>query len=276
VTPGQLRKAAGRIALILDGEGADRRRRQAERQSHLSMAQTMDGVGTLRADVGAADFAILEKAVDAFAPRPHPDNPLWANLPGHRRLRGLVTACQIALNAAGEHGYRERGGAPVRVHLIAAESTVDPNVPASQAPPGRTEFGTVLSAAEIREMIAQHRAGTTTIRLRADGTVVDRYTADGQPLNWGRTRRLFTRAQRDIYLALYAGCAADGCDRPVAWSAVDHRTAWADGGRTDLANGLPLCDFHNLAKENHRKAKRRRQSQDQDDDPPDQGADTSD
>jgi hypothetical protein len=52
----------------------------------------------------------------------------------------LITACQIALNAAGRHGYRERGGAPVRVHVIASTATVDPGVPAAQAPPGRTEY----------------------------------------------------------------------------------------------------------------------------------------
>jgi hypothetical protein len=249
VTPGQLRKAAARIALVLDGDSAERRRNQIDRQSFLDLGQTIGGVGTMRADMGAADFAILEKVIDAFAPRPDSGRPRWANVAGHRRLRGLITACEIALTAAGRHGYRERGGAPVRVHLIATGATADPDIPATRVPPGRTEFGTIVSASQIREMMRRHRTRTTTVHVRGDGSVADRFTADGKPLDWGRTRRLFTPAQRDVYLALYAGCAADGCDRPIAWTAIDHTTEWIAGGRTDLDNGRPLCDWHNLYKE---------------------------
>jgi hypothetical protein len=262
VTPGQLRKAAARVALTLDGESAERRRRQIERQSFLDIAQTMDGVGVLRGDVGAADFAILEKAVDAFAPRPDPDAPQWENRPGHRRLKGLVAACEVALKAAGRHGYRERGGAPVRVHLIAPAATLDPGIPATQAPPGRTEYGSILTATQVREMIRRHHAAINTIHIGADGRIADQFTKNGQPLNWGRTRRLFTPAQRDVYLAVYAGCAADGCDRPPAWADIDHKRAWADGGHTDLDNGQLLCHWHNLGKEHVRRPYPRRRRAD--------------
>jgi hypothetical protein len=261
VTPGQLRKAAARVALTLDGENAERRRAQIERQSFLDIGQTMDGVGVVRGDVGAADFAILEKAIDVFAPRPAPGRPTWENRPGHRRLRGLIAACEVALKTAGRHGYRERGGAPVRVHLIATPATVDPGVPASQAPPGRTEYGSVLSAAEVRKILRRHHAIISKIHLGPDGRVIDRFTTHGQPLNWGRTRRLFTPAQRDIYLAVYAGCAAEGCDRPPAWADLDHKRPWADGGRTDLDNGQPLCRWHNLGKERGRSRRRREDDQ---------------
>ena len=269
VTPGQLRKAAARVALTLDGENAERRRAQIERQSFLDLGQTMDGVGVVRGDVGAADFAILEKAIDVFAPCPAPGRPTWENRPGHRRLKGLVAACEVALNAAGRHGHRERGGAPVRVHLIATPATVDPDVPASQAPPGRTEYGSVLSATEVREMLRRHRATISRIHLGPDGQVIDRFTTHGQPLNWGRTRRLFTPAQRDVYLAAYAGCAAEGCDRPPAWADIDHKRAWADGGRTDLDNGQPLCRWHNLGKERGRSGHRREDGQGGQPDDPD-------
>ncbi|MEV0399759.1 DUF222 domain-containing protein [Actinoallomurus sp. NPDC050550] len=250
-TPGQLRKAATRIAVTLDGETAERRRRQIDRQSFLNVGQGIDGIGLLSAEMGAEDLAIVEKAIDAFAPTPNAELPRWQNLPGHRRLRGLVTACQVALKAAGRHGYRERGGAPVRVHVIASTAAVDPDVPAAQAPAGRTEFGTVLTAAQIREMIQRHHAGIHQIFIGPDGSVADRFTAGGQPLNWGRTRRLFSSDQRDIYLALHDTCAAEGCDRPPAWADIDHKQPWAQGGRTDLDNGQPLCRWHNLDKQNH-------------------------
>jgi hypothetical protein len=263
VTPGQLRRVAARVALTLDGESAERRRAQIERQSFLDIGQTMDGVGVLRGDVGAADFAILEKAIDVFAPRPDSSRPGWENRPGRRRLKGLVAACEVALKAAGRHGYRERGGAPVRVHLIATSATVDPEVPAAQAPPGRTEYGSVLSATQVREMLRRHRATISEINLGPGGRVVDQFTTHGQPLNWGRTRRLFTRAQRDVYLAVYAGCAAEGCDRPPAWADIDHKRSWADGGRTDLDNGQPLCHWHNLGKEHGRRPYSRRRRADE-------------
>jgi hypothetical protein len=249
VTPAQLRKAATRIAMTLDGAGAERRRQQIHRQAFLNLGQTIDGAGAMRAEMGAADFAILEKAIDAFGVQPDPARPRWQNAPGHRRLQGLLTACRVALGAAGKHGYRERGGAPVRVHLIASSATVDPDIPSAQAPPARTEFGTILSAAELREMIVRDRATVTRIHVREDGSVAGRFTAEGRPLNWGRTRRMFTPAQRDVYLAIYAGCAAEGCDRPIAWADIDHKHAWADGGPTDLSNGQPLCRWHNLEKE---------------------------
>lgn len=252
VTPGQLRKVACRVALTLDGDSTERRRRQIERQAFLNVGQTISGAGVLRGELGAADLAVVEKAIDTFAPLPHSDRPRWANAAGNRRLQGLVTACQVALREAGRHGYRERGGAPVRVHVIVSAATVDPDVPVNQAPPGRTEYGTVLCAADVREMIKRHRARITKIVLGSDGQVADRFAADGRPLNWGRTRRFFTAAQRDIYLAVYAACAADGCDRPPAWADIDHKQAWADGGRTDLDNGQPLCRWHNRHKEHCR------------------------
>jgi hypothetical protein len=270
VTPGQLRKAAARVALTLNGENAERRRAQIERQSFLDIGQTMDGVAVLRGDLGAADFAIVEKAIDAFAPRPDSGRPAWENRPGHRRLKGLVAACEVALKAAGRQGYRERGGAPVRVHLIATPATLDPGVPATQAPPGRTEYGTLISATQIREMLRRHHATINTIHLGPDGRITDQFTKTGQPLNWGRTRRLFTPAQREVYLAVYAGCAADGCDRPPAWADIDHKTPWADGGHTDLNNGQPLCRWHNVAKgHGHRPGSRRRRKDEQERQPND-------
>lgn len=252
LTPGQLRKAALRVALTLDGDDAERRRRQIERQAFLNVNQAIDGVGVVHAEMGAADLAVVEKAIDAFAPPPASDGHPWANAAGQRRLRGLVTACEIALGTAGRHGYRERGGAPVRVHVIASEATVDPSVPATKAPPARTEFGTIITAGQVRRLIQGHEADITKIVVGPDGRVADATTADGQPLNWGRTRRFFTRAQRDVFLTLHAGCAADGCDRPPAWADIDHMKAWADGGRTDLDNGQPLCRWHNRQKEHQR------------------------
>jgi hypothetical protein len=68
---------------------------------------------------------------------------------------------------------------------------------------------------------------------------------DGHPLDLGRTRRLFTPAQRRA-LALRDGdgCAFPGCDRPGSWCDAHHLRHWLDGGPTDLSNGVLLCGWY--------------------------------
>lgn len=63
-------------------------------------------------------------------------------------------------------------------------------------------------------------------------------------LDLGRTRRLHSEAQRRALATRHDSCAAEGCERPFAWCEIHHPHAWADGGRTDIANALPLCFWH--------------------------------
>ena len=64
------------------------------------------------------------------------------------------------------------------------------------------------------------------------------------PLDLGHAERFFTESQRLALATLYDACAADGCDRPFAWSELHHEDPWASGGRTDLAKAVPLCGHH--------------------------------
>jgi hypothetical protein len=67
----------------------------------------------------------------------------------------------------------------------------------------------------------------------------------GQVLDLGRTRRLFSPAQRRALAIRDRTCRADGCDIPAAWCEAHHAgKPWAGGGRTDLKDGLLLCSFH--------------------------------
>lgn len=67
---------------------------------------------------------------------------------------------------------------------------------------------------------------------------------DGNPLDVGRTHRLFTGALRTALEVRDRGCAWPGCDRPVSWTQAHHIVAWQDGGKTSLDNGVLLCLFH--------------------------------
>ena len=69
---------------------------------------------------------------------------------------------------------------------------------------------------------------------------------DGQShlLYLGRTKRLFTHAQRTALALRHQTCAATGCERPFAWCELHHRRPWHRHGDTDLDNAVPLCRFH--------------------------------
>ena len=96
------------------------------------------------------------------------------------------------------------------------------------------DTGHDVSAAEARRLACS--AGILPAIL--DGTSL--------PLDLGRTRRFFTEPQRVALATIYEQCAADGCDRPYAWTELHHEDPWATGGLTNLDLAVPLCgpDHH--------------------------------
>ena len=64
------------------------------------------------------------------------------------------------------------------------------------------------------------------------------------PLDLGRTRRLFTPTQRKALLVRDRTCRAEGCEVPGTWCEAHHLDPWSAGGRTDLTNGVLLCNHH--------------------------------
>ena len=64
-------------------------------------------------------------------------------------------------------------------------------------------------------------------------------------LDLGRTRRLFTPAQRKALAVRQRTCRAAGCTVPSTWCEAHHGgDPWCRGGRTDLADGVLLCSWH--------------------------------
>jgi hypothetical protein len=94
------------------------------------------------------------------------------------------------------------------------------------------ETGDELSAAAARRMACE--AGLIPAVLGHES----------RPLDLGRRSRLFTDTQRAALALSHETCAANGCERPFAWTEIHHRDPWARGGPTDLANAIPLCWFH--------------------------------
>lgn len=74
----------------------------------------------------------------------------------------------------------------------------------------------------------------------------------GQPLNLGRSQRLFSASQRLVLAARDGGCIADGCDRPPSWCEAHHIRHWyRDHGNTDVNDGVLLCHHHHMLVHNH-------------------------
>jgi hypothetical protein len=111
--------------------------------------------------------------------------------------------------------------------------TIDLDVLRSGLGLAETSTGEVISAGEARRLACT--AGILPVVLGGAGEVLD----------LGRSRRLFSPAQRKALAIRDRHCRAEGCDIPAAWCEAHHATnPWSRKGRTDLDNGLLLCSFH--------------------------------
>ncbi len=77
-------------------------------------------------------------------------------------------------------------------------------------------------------------------RLAGDAGIIPSVLAgDSEVLDLGRTKRMFTRAQRIALVERDGGCAK--CHAPPEHCEAHHIRWWENGGHTDLANGVMLC-----------------------------------
>ncbi|WP_045823612.1 HNH endonuclease signature motif containing protein [Williamsia herbipolensis] len=114
-----------------------------------------------------------------------------------------------------------------------------------------------ITDAQLREHAGVARTATGTdlpisdvITLAADAQPHLAVFSDvtGEPLFFGRGRRLASQAQRLMAFAQYRGCSKDDCATPFAHTEMHHADAdWADGGLTDATDMAPACGRHNRA-----------------------------
>ena len=68
---------------------------------------------------------------------------------------------------------------------------------------------------------------------------------DSEPLDLGRSQRLFSAGQRRAMRVRDRECRAEGCTIPAAWCEAHHSAdPWVIGGRTDVRDGVLLCSHH--------------------------------
>lgn len=89
---------------------------------------------------------------------------------------------------------------------------------------------------------------TQLARLMCDSAVSRVvFSSNGEVIDVGREKRLFTPAQTRAVIARDRTCRYPGCSDTIAHGQIHHALPWQAGGGTDLANAVLLCwHYHSL------------------------------
>jgi hypothetical protein len=239
--PPQLRRVARRALEAVERDHAtvdaheDRLLREEEAEAlgraRLTLHDNGDGTTAGHFVVPTLAASVLRTVLDA--------------LTSPRRGRAGATAAQAGDQRVDRDPAHERGLAfttilerlPVdRLHGKVAATvlvTLDLDTLHGQVRAAGLDTGDLVSAAQARRLACN--AGLVPAVLGGAS----------QPLDLGRSRRLFSEAQRTAGALLHRTCAAEGCETPYAWCELHHRIPWtASRGPTDLDVMQPLCGFH--------------------------------
>ncbi len=246
LTHTQLQVLANHLVEVVDPDGADAAlAEQLQAEEARALQQTtfrgrrgVDGIARYSGKMPNVAYDMLTTALEAIAsPRRNPTDPPAAAVVsgataetdpaqlsyGQRMGRAFVELLEhLPTDALPRHGA---GNATVVV-------TIDSDKLASGVGEATLTTGTAVSASEVRRLACN--AGLLPLMLGSDSAVLD----------LGLSRRLFDRYQRIALAVRDRGCIFPSCDRPPAWTEAHHITGWQDGGRTDMANGCLLCNFH--------------------------------
>ncbi|GLI01430.1 HNH endonuclease [Phytohabitans aurantiacus] len=224
--PAVLRRLADRILAYVapdladdaDRRAAERDEKRAQQTRAFALTNNGDGRFRLAGWLDAETAAIVNAALDPLCKPDH------ERTPAQRRADALVEVCQLALRT---EQLPDNGGDRPQVVV-----TVPYDVVRKELRDGQLDSGERLTAEQVR-------------RLACDAQILPVVLGgDGQILDVGQLRRLFTGPLRRALVARDGGCAFPGCDRPPRWCDAHHIKAWGAGGDTALDNGVLLCGYH--------------------------------
>ena len=154
-------------------------------------------------------------------------------LPAHGgELPQMILTMPFRPPAGSQAAQSSAAGSQAAGSQAAQSSAAGSRPEMGHAPVGWLDNGEAVSPAATRRMACD--AKVTPVVLGGDGQVLD----------VGRTRRLFTGAIRKALMVRDGGCAFPSCDRPVRWTEGHHIQHWLDGGITSVDNGVLLCRTH--------------------------------
>jgi hypothetical protein len=195
-------------------------------QRTLSIAKHADGSVTLRGELDAVGGEKVQAALESMLQANRPKGDM------RRRAQQLGDALvQLADNALAS------GNLPflrtVKPHVVVTIGIDDFAAPATGPGAAQTGFGARISAARARW-------------LACDGNITRIVIGpEGQPLDLGRTKRIFPPHLRTALDIRDKGCVFTGCYAPTHWCDAHHLLEWVlDDGPTSIDNGALLCERH--------------------------------
>jgi hypothetical protein len=201
--PSILRRFGARIMSHVDPDLAERAEKEAlereDAKAHegraFTLTPTRQGRVRLTGWLDREAAAILNAALDPLC------GPAASvgdqRTPTQRRADALIEVCQLALHT---EQLPDNGGDRAQVVV-----TVPFDVLRGQLGAGLLDTGELLTATQVR-------------RMACDALLIPAVLGgDGQVLDLGMARRLFTGAVRRALVLRDGGCAFPGCDRPARW-----------------------------------------------------------
>lgn len=249
-----------RVCIDVDQMSIVERRRRAAASRHVSVRPAPDGMARLTVlgpltDVVGAHASLLAAESARWVATGDPE--VDAARAADERGRGAWLA-DTALERLS--GRSEGQAQPVEVGLVMSDTALFPGQSATDEGRGTEEYAELpgwgaVPAADARDHLLRlldevHPPGTegedegrARIWLRRLFT-----SPNGRDLvAMDSRRRYFTGALRSLIELRDPTCRIPWCDAPTRQ--VDHARRAADDGPTDAANGLGLCQRHNLTKE---------------------------
>lgn len=222
--PDELQKLLVRAEAILDPDGVEPR--EAELRAGRSLLiQERDGMVLVTARLDPETAAPVKAAIE-----------------------GLVTAALRRNEHADDTEVDQRSVRQMQADALgdlcrhALGCTQLPTLPTTTVVV-RMSLGTLIDGVGTATVdgIDQPLSAAAARRMTADAEVIPCVLGgDGDILDWGRAKRLFTPAQKLALGERDGGCAF--CGAPPARCIVHHIRWWArDRGPTDLRNGVLLC-----------------------------------
>ena len=222
----EVRRLVTRTEAMLEPERLEQREEERRAQRSLTMFER-DGNLHISLITPVEEGAPIKAAIDGhvsaqFAARkdsPDPD--------ADRRTVAMMRADALAAICAHVTGCDNE-----RMPLNGATVIVRVNLEDLEAGSG---CGTI-------DGVDQPISITAVRRMAASGGVIPCVLGtDGEILDWGREKRLFTAAQKLALAERDGGCAM--CGLPPSMTKAHHLRWWMrDAGPTDLRNGVLLCE----------------------------------
>jgi len=238
--PAQLRRLGRHILDVVAPEiaEAEEAKRLEDEEQHArektSLRTRRLGDGTSRTTIvhPDADADRLRTYLEAFTSPRKAEDAIGGEedrIPYHRRLGQAFGALLEHLDPA---KLPQHGGDATTVMVTITLEALQTELATAGILDADLDAGPILSATAAR-------------RLACDANIIPVVLGGkGEILDLGRTRRLFSPAQRKALRRRDKRCRAEGCTVAATWCEAHHETPWSQGGKTDLDDGVSLCSWH--------------------------------